>query len=314
METNKKFIPVMLMPFLEDGDIDYKSLNQLVEFYLSAGAKGLFANCLSSEMYHLSKQEMLDTVSFIVKIVDNRVPVVATGTFEDSIDNQASFIRDIYETGVKSVIVITSLLANEDDSEEVFRKNVLALLKNTENIPLGFYECPIPYKRIIDAGFLGELVKDGRVKYHKDTSLCIKSVSAKLLACQSNSDFGLYDAYIVNAVESLMIGASGLSCIQGNYFPELIVWICQNYNNQELQKEVTLVQAFFNNNMDLMHKTYPSSAKYILRKRSLAINEYCRNRHIVLNEMERLELDELYAEFEILIDKLGLDFRRDYVS
>ena len=40
--SKKKFIPVMLMPFQEDKSIDYDSLEMLIEFYLEAGAEGLF--------------------------------------------------------------------------------------------------------------------------------------------------------------------------------------------------------------------------------------------------------------------------------
>src|SRR5690606_41763530 len=106
------------------------------------GAGGLFANCLSSKMYQLSQEERLESVSFIVKKVNGRVPIVATGTFEDTIENQAEFVKAMYATGVDAVIVITGLLAKEDDSEETFYANVEKLLALTDNVPLGFYECP----------------------------------------------------------------------------------------------------------------------------------------------------------------------------
>lgn len=307
MKKNKKFIPVMLMPFLKDGNIDYNSLNQLIEFYLHAGAGGLFANCLSSEMFNLTQQEMIDTVSFIVKKVDGRVPVVATGTFEDVIPNQAEFVKAIYNTGVQSVIVITSLLAKESDSEEVFENNVMELLDLTLGIPLGFYECPLPYKRIISSDFLGRLASTGRVKYHKDTSLSITNVQDKILATKKYEEFGLYDAYMVHAVDSLISGSAGLSCIQGNYFPELVVWLCNNYDKEELGTDVQIIQKFFAENMDLMHDNYPTSAKYTLGKRNLTINEYCRTVKKELDEHTRLDLDQLYDEFSLLCEKLGID-------
>lgn len=297
----------MLMPFLEDGNIDYVSLNQLIEFYLAHGAGGLFANCLSSEMFHLSNEEMIKSVSFIVNTVAGRVPVVATGTFEGSIVNQAAFVKDMYNTGVESVIVITSLLAKETDTEEVFQNNVLELLALTDDIPLGFYECPLPYKRIINPSFLGQLVNDGRVKYHKDTSLDINHVEAKLLATRSKEDFGLYDAYMVHAVDSLTTGSAGLSCIQGNYFPELVVWLCDNYNKDEQLNQVENVQQFFQRNMDVMHDTYPTSAKYILGKRKLKLGVYCRNRREELDTKTKQDLDNLYVDFESVCNQLGID-------
>lgn len=179
IRNNKEFIPVMLMPFCEDKTIDYGALEYLIEFYLEAGAKGLFANCLSSEMFELSKQEMVESVSFIVQKVNGRVPIVATGTFPGAIEQQAAFVKEIYATGIQAVIVITSLLASEHDSEEVFRSNVKQLLALTDDVPLGFYECPVPYKRVIDPTFLGELVYTGRITYHKDTSLNLANVQKK---------------------------------------------------------------------------------------------------------------------------------------
>ncbi|MCD8539917.1 MAG: dihydrodipicolinate synthase family protein, partial [Leadbetterella sp.] len=180
--TRKKYVPVMLMPFQDDKTIDYKSLDDLVELYLDAGAGGLFANCLSSEMFHLSKEEMLRSVTFIVEKVNGRVPVVATGTFPEPLEAQARFVKEMYATGVDSVIVITCLLAEETDDEAVFQANARQLLALTGDVPLGFYECPVPYKRLIQPAFLGELVATGRVNYHKDTCLDIEEVREKLAA------------------------------------------------------------------------------------------------------------------------------------
>jgi 4-hydroxy-tetrahydrodipicolinate synthase len=39
------FIPVMLTPFLDSGEVDYAGLRALTDLYLEAGATGLFANC-----------------------------------------------------------------------------------------------------------------------------------------------------------------------------------------------------------------------------------------------------------------------------
>jgi 4-hydroxy-tetrahydrodipicolinate synthase len=304
---NKKYVPVMLMPFNEDKSIDYKTLEDLIEFYLEAGAGGLFANCLSSEMYQLSREEMITSVSFVVEKVNGRVPIVATGTFPDTVENQAAFVKEIYATGVDSVIIISGLLAEETDSDEVFKANVQKLLSLTDNVPLGLYECPVPYKRLLSAELLTDLVKTGRVKYHKDTCLDIESVQAKIDGSKDFEDFGLYDAYMVHAVESLKAGSAGLSCIQGNYFPELVVWLCDNYN--ENSEELEKVQQFFSENMDLMHDTYPASAKYILEKRGLGITEVCRNGSEVKSKEVYANLDALLDKFNQLAEEINLNVK-----
>ncbi|NGF56728.1 dihydrodipicolinate synthase family protein [Parapedobacter sp. SGR-10] len=306
IQKDKKFVPVMLMPFQEDGSIDYNTLDNLVDFYLEAGAGGLFANCLSSEMYQLSQEERLESVSFIVKKVNGRVPIVATGTFEDTIENQAEFVKAMYATGVDAVIVITGLLAKEDDSEETFRANVEKLLALTDDVPLGFYECPVPYKRVLSADFLGQLVKTGRIKYHKDTSLDINSVRAKIVATKDDESFGLYDAYMAHAVETLKAGSAGLSCIQGNYFPEMVVWLCDNFDNLEKKDEVDQVQQFLIDNMDVMHDTYPVSAKYVLQKRGIAIGTFSRTPSKLPDENAKKQLDILLEDYQVLSEKIGV--------
>lgn len=298
IRNTKKFIPVMLMPFNLDKSIDYQALRQLIEYYLAAGAEGLFANCLSSEMFDLSKEEMLASVAFIVEQVGGRVPIVATGTFQEPIPAQAAFVKQIYATGIDCVIVISSLMASENDSEETFRDNVRQLLALTENIPLGFYECPIPYKRLIQADFLGELVQAGRVTYHKDTSLQILDVKAKIEAAANHADFGLFDAYMGHAVETLQAGSAGLSCIQGNYFPELIVWLCKHYDNPADASKVIRVQQFLSDNMDVMHYAYPATAKLFLHKMNLSIGTTIR----------RTDVEEMDQGVMANIDKLKIDY------
>ncbi|WP_316829913.1 dihydrodipicolinate synthase family protein [Pedobacter aquatilis] len=276
MENSQKgFIPVMLTPFLGNGNIDYTALTQLTEIYLQAGSSGLFANCLSSEMFELTDKERIDAIKHVIKVVDGAVPVVATGTFGGAISSQADFVKKVSDTGVEAVIAITGLLAAENESDEVFNDRVFELLTQTGDIPIGFYECPVPYKRVLKPQQLSEFVSTGRVIYHKDTSLNLAQIREKL-RLTNGQNFGLYDAYIVHAVESLKAGSAGLSCIQGNYFPELIVWLCDHYNDPFAAEEVNIVQQFLIDNMDVMHNVYPIVSKYFLQKRGLDISTFTR--------------------------------------
>jgi 4-hydroxy-tetrahydrodipicolinate synthase len=296
-QSQKGFIPVMLTPFKNNGDIDYDILSQLTEMYLSAGATGLFANCLSSEMYELEDNEKIELIKHVIKVVNGSVPVVATGTFGGPITRQADFIKRINDTGVDAVIIITSLLADQTESDEVFDERVFELFNLTANIPLGFYECPVPYKRVLKPDQLMRFVNTGRVIYHKDTCLNIEQVKEKLKAKETNPSFGLYDAYMGHAVKSLQSGAAGLSCIQGNFFPELIVWLCDNYANEGRQQEVNMVQQFLIDNMEVMHNVYPIVAKYWLSKRGLKISTITRRNVGVFSPSIRKHVENLYSSY-----------------
>lgn len=305
MNNSKKgFIPVMLTPFNNDGSIDYKTLTALTELYLKSGVTGLFANCLSSEMFELSEAERIQLTKHVVDVVAGQVPVVATGTFEGSIQQQADFTNKIYGTGIDAVILISGLLAKETDSDAVFVDNVHQLLDLTPGVPTGFYECPVPYKRVLSAEQLGDFVNTGRVIYHKDTSLDINQIKAKLSVVK-NPDFGLYDAYMVHAIESLKAGSAGLSCIQGNFFPELIVWICDNYNDASKAEELAAVQQFLESNMGVMHDVYPIVAKYTLQKRGLSISNYTRREVGNFTPIVKNAVDQLQKEYDILQNELS---------
>jgi 4-hydroxy-tetrahydrodipicolinate synthase len=304
--SQKGFIPVMLTPFKNNGAIDYDALTKLTEFYLEAGAVGLFANCLSSEMYELEPDERLKSIKHVIEVAEGLVPVVATGTFGGPVSKQAEFIKQVHDTGADAVIMITGLLAEKEEQDDVFNQRVYELLDLTENIPLGFYECPEPYKRLLTPAQLSEFVATGRIVYQKDTCLDINQVTQKLAAGKINPRFGLYDAYMGHAVESLKAGAAGLSCIQGNFFPELVVWLCNNFADEALESEVNAVQQFFTDHMDVMHNVYPIIAKYMLSKRGMDISIFTRRNAGVFTPSIRRAIDDLYNNYTLLANQIEL--------
>ncbi len=290
MKLPEGFIPVMLTPFTADLQVDYSCLRKLTEFYLEAGAVGLFANCLSSEMYELSDEERLNVIATVVNQVANRVPVVATGTFGGNINDMAEFSKSVYGLGVDAVIILNNQFVSETESDEVFLARVHAWLDLTPGIPFGIYECPIPYKRLVSIPVLENLLATGRLCYHKDTSLQIDEVAAKIKA-GGQQVFGVYDAYIEHAIESLNAGSKGLSCIQGNYFPELIVDLCKK------TKRSQAIQNFMSEHMRLMHETYPISAKYVLQKMGFPIDLATRRKVGELSSEMMKKLDALIEEY-----------------
>src|SRR5687767_10292678 len=143
LHSRKGYIPVMLTPFKDNGAIDFEALTELTEFYLEDGVTGLFANCLSSEMYELNDYEKLNVIRHVVKLVDGLVPVIACGSFGDTISKQAACIKQVNDTGVDAVILITSVLAGQHEPDLVLTQRVFQLIELTGTIKLGLYECPV---------------------------------------------------------------------------------------------------------------------------------------------------------------------------
>jgi 4-hydroxy-tetrahydrodipicolinate synthase len=240
-------------------------------------------------MYELSDEERLKVIETVVNQVAGRVPVVATGTFGGNIQEMAAFSKKVYALGVDAVIILNNQFVSETESDEVFLERMHAWLDLTPGIPFGIYECPVPYKRLVSIPVLENLLATGRLCYHKDTSLNIHEVAAKINA-GGTQVFGVYDAYIEHAVASLEAGSKGLSCIQGNYFPDLIVGLCQ------APAEHQAIQDFMSENMQLMHDTYPTSAKYVLQQMGFPIDLATRRNVGRLDVEQKMALNRLIEE------------------
>jgi 4-hydroxy-tetrahydrodipicolinate synthase len=302
-----KFVPVMITPFNLKAKVDFDVVSNLIDFYLTAGVKGFFANCLSSEMFSITEDERLELTAHVVKKVNGRVPIVATGSFGLTIEDKAEFTKKIYDTGIDAVILITGHFAKVADDDDVLLKNFETMYNLTGNIPLGMYECPAPYKRIIPAPVFKTLLSANRLVYHKDTSILIENVKAKLdIVKETKSNIEFYDAHTPNAMQSLYLGAKGLSSISGNFYPEILVWMVNNATNPDKQGEVKWLQAELTRVDPLIHVAYPMSAKYFLQKRGLPIRTISRTTALELTPEQKKILNDIHDSFIHWCEKLEI--------
>lgn len=307
IREEKKFVPVMITPFNLKAKVDFDVVSHLVEFYLAAGVKGFFANCLSSEMYSISEDERIDLTRHVVQCVNGRVPVVATGSFGLTIDDKAEFSKKIYDTGISAVILITGHYANVEDSDDILQRNFERMFKLTGNIPLGTYECPAPYKRILTQEVFHSLLSSNRLVYHKDTSIELEQVKAKLeIVKETGSKMEFYDAHSPNAMHSLQMGAKGMSSISGNFYPEILVWMVENATNPDRQEDVKWLQSEISRVDPLIHINYPMSAKYFLRKRGLPVRTISRATALELTPDQKKTLDDIHASFQYWCERLNI--------
>jgi 4-hydroxy-tetrahydrodipicolinate synthase len=305
--SDKKFVPVMITPFNLKAMVDLDVVSLLVDFYLAAGVRGFFANCLSSEMFSITEDERLELTQHIVNYVNGRVPIVATGSFGLTIEDKAEFTKRIYDTGIDAVIMITGHFAKVDEEDDVLLRNFDKMFQLTGNIPLGMYECPAPYKRIVGAEVFRKLLSAKRMVYHKDTSIDPKKVKAKLdILTETDSELEFYDAHTPNAHFSLLNGAKGMSSISGNFYPEIMVWMTENANDPAKQEQVAWLQSELTRVDPLIHAAYPMSSKYFLQKRGLPVRTISRATALQLTPEQRKTLDDIHDSFLSWCDRLDI--------
>tara|TARA_R110002020_G_scaffold70100_26_gene182028 strand:+ start:261 stop:1205 length:945 start_codon:yes stop_codon:yes gene_type:complete len=233
--------PVMLTPFKDNREIDWHSLERLVDWYVANGVHGLFANCQSSEMFFLSDKESIDLTKFVVDRADGRVPVVASGHTGETFNHQVEQLQAIGETGVDSVILISNRLASADEGEEKALETLKAL---TETVPdhlgLGVYECPHPYKRLLSDAAVEWCAKSGRYTFIKDTCCNIDTIRRRLKLIEG-SRVHLLNANAQTLLETLKAGGHGYSGVMANFHPALYVWLVENWQ-AEPEKAETLAE------------------------------------------------------------------------
>ena len=252
--------PVMLTPFTENNEVDYEALGKLVDWYIEKGVNGLFADCQSSEMFFLSLEERVTIGEFVKKHADGRVPVVTSGHISDSLEDQAKELTAIAGTGADAVILLTNRLAKENESDEVWLENLKKLLEMIpKDVPLGFYECPYPYKRIISPELLKWCANTGRFYFIKDTSCDIENMKAKLEVIKG-TNLKLFNANTSTLLETLELGASGYSGVMANFHPELYVKLCNIY--KEDSSKARKIADFLTVASLIERQVYPVNAKF----------------------------------------------------
>jgi 4-hydroxy-tetrahydrodipicolinate synthase len=286
---NKGIWPTMITPLTVDKKIDYKATEKLIEWYIEEGVDGIFAVCQSSEMIHLSLEERVELSKFVVEKVNGRVSVVSSGHISDSMEDQIIEMNLIAETGVDAIVLITNRLAKEGESEEVVKNNLEILLENLpSDIEIGFYECPLPYKRLISPKLVEWLAKQGRFSFIKETSCDIDMIKEKLKAAEG-SKIKIFNANAATLLDSLRLGAYGYNGVMANFHPKLYK---KMYNligkddkkAEELMEFLTMASLIENQN-------YPRNAKYCLNLNGVEMTTVSRNSGNDLTKSQKLEVE-----------------------
>lgn len=229
--------PVMLTPFTEALEIDWKALEKLIDWYVDAGVHGLFANCQSSEMFFLTDDESLRLTKFVLDCADGRVPVIASGHTASAPSRQAEQLQAVAETGVESVIMISNRLATADEGEDVFVRRLQEMTAQIpETVSVGLYECPYPYKRLLPDAAVSWCAQSGRYSFIKDTCCHIETLRRRARLVEG-SRLQIMNANAQTVLESLKAGCHGYSGVMANFHPRLWVWLVENWKAEPAKAE-----------------------------------------------------------------------------
>jgi 4-hydroxy-tetrahydrodipicolinate synthase len=218
-------IPVMITPFVESGEIDYAGLEKLIEWYIAKGSDALFAVCQSSEMQFLSIEERAALGRFVVKQAAGRVPVVVSGHISDDPCSQLEELTAAAGTGADGVVLVTNHLDPKNRGSKTFLGNLQWLLERLpREMPLGLYECPAPYRRLLSDDELRFCIDSGRFVLLKDVSCDLPTVKRRV-ALTAGTPFAILNANAAIAYEAMQAGSRGFNGVFTNFHPDLYKWL-----------------------------------------------------------------------------------------
>lgn len=232
-------VPVMLTPFHESGDIDYAGLERLIEWYIDHRSDALFAVAQSSEMQFLSLAERVELARFVVDKVAGRMPVVASGHVSTPIEAQVEELQAVASTGVQGVVLVTNRLDPDHRGTPTFLANLERLLAALPaNLPLGLYECPAPYRRLLSDDELKACIDTRRFVMLKDVS-CDLATIARRVQLAHGSSLKILNANAAVAWDAMKAGAAGFNGVFNNFHPDLYQWLrSDSANHPELAAEL----------------------------------------------------------------------------
>ena len=212
-EINPGVYPTMITPYNRDGSVDLGAVGALTEWYWEKGCHGVFAVCMSSEMFRLTLREKHDIVRTVKNKADSlrartgglrKMSVAASGHTSDSTEEQINELCAAADAGADSTVLITNRADRYDcDDDEWIRQTERVISGLPSDITLGFYECPYPAKRLISDRMLEWMKTTERVAFIKDTCCDIGMMRHRLDILRGSVHQGEEARHGVLAHESL---------------------------------------------------------------------------------------------------------------
>jgi len=201
----------LVTPFSPDGKtVDYKALDELVEFQIKGGTDGIVAVGTTGESPTLSHEEHRKVIEAIVKCVNKRIKVIA-GTGSNSTDEAVELTTFAKEVGADGALVVVPYY-NKPTQEGLYKHfNVVADV----GLPVILYNVPGRCGTALTPKTIARLAAHPNIVAIKEASGSLDQVSEILLQCNLT---------VLSGDDSLTlgfmsIGARGVISVIGNFVP-----------------------------------------------------------------------------------------------
>lgn len=248
----------LITPFLPDGTIDYKALEQLLESQINGGADFLVVLGTTAETATLTPDERRTVSRFVRDRVADRLPLVlGLGG-----NNTQQLLNDLHSTDLQGYCAILSVCPfyNKPSQEGLFQH--FHALASVSPVPILLYNVP----GRTGVNLLPETVI--RIyEQHPDTIAGVKEASGNLEQITRLIQLADHRFFVLSGDDALacplmQAGADGLISVASNAFPEAFREIVHNTHGQ-----AQYLQAQYDPMIHLLFaEGNPSGIKTVLNK------------------------------------------------
>ena len=304
-EQTRGVYVISITPFAEDGSIDFKSVDSLVEFFLEKGVTGITILGMMGEANKLSANESREFVKHVLKRVNGRVPVIA-GVTDAGIANLVNLSRFSMDEGCAGVMVAPATGLNTDQKLYDYYAQVIEHLGS--NIPLCYQDYPQSTGVSLSVECFNRMLSDFPqlvMLKHEDCPGLEKLTKVR----DSAEKLGLRRVSVLTGNGGLYLpqelhrGADG--AMTGFAYPEMLTEVVSLHANAETEHAEDLYDAYLPLVRYEQQPGYGLAVrKEVLRRRGAVTCALSRAPGPVLSRKGHEELDHLTARLDSRLKEL----------
>ena len=293
----KGSITALVTPMHENGDLDYNSLEKLINFQIDSGISGLVAVGTTGESATIDFSDHIKLIKFFVKSSKGRVNIIA-GTGANSTEEALLLTKAAKDSGADAALLVSPYY-NKPPQEGIYRHhmkiadevNLPQILYNVPSRTASFIEPETVLKLSLHENIIGIKDATGDMQNHKKVlDLCKKEIDRDKFFLYSGDDF--------TSLEFLKLGGHGTISVTSNVVPNLVANIC-NLINSNYQEAKRLDDSLKNLNKNLFCESNPIPVKWALHQMGM-IKTGIRLPLVELNQSFRVSLKESLNELNLI--------------
>ena len=256
----------LITPFNEDYSVDYKSLENIVEFTLSNGADFLVALGTTSEAPTLTQEEKNEVLKTIIRTANGRCPIMLgmggnnTMSLVESMKNQDF-------TGVDGILCVVPYY--NKPNQNGMKAHFKAVADNSP-VPVVLYNVPGRVGVNLQSATCVELAQHPNIIAVKEASGNLQQIMEILRDKPSDFDVLSGDDGITQPMMAL--GAKGVISVAANGYPDVFCPMVTSMLNNDAENALSLHYKMLKMNNLIFADGNPAGIKALMASRGLCKN------------------------------------------